>query len=58
MRLGDKACALRWLEKGYQERDDLMIQLNVDPVFDRIRTDPRFRELVHRVGLPDEKPQT
>jgi TolB-like protein/DNA-binding winged helix-turn-helix (wHTH) protein/tetratricopeptide (TPR) repeat protein len=58
MRLGDKERALQWLDKGFQERDDLMINLNVDPVFDGIRTDPRFRDLVRRVGLPSGKPQT
>jgi TolB-like protein/DNA-binding winged helix-turn-helix (wHTH) protein len=58
MRLGDKARALRWLEKGYQERDDLMIDLNVDPVFDAFRSEPRFQDLVRRVGIPDGKPQT
>ena len=58
MRLGDKARALQWLEKGYQERDDLMIDLNVDPVFDAIRSEPHFQDLVRRVGLPDGKPQT
>jgi hypothetical protein len=52
MRLGDKACALEWLEKGYEERDDLMIDLNVDPVFDGLRSEPRFQELVRPVGLP------
>jgi TolB-like protein/DNA-binding winged helix-turn-helix (wHTH) protein/tetratricopeptide (TPR) repeat protein len=58
MRLGDKARALHWLEKGYQERDDLMIDLNVDPVFNALRSEPRFQDLVRRVGLPDGKPQT
>jgi TolB-like protein/DNA-binding winged helix-turn-helix (wHTH) protein len=58
MRLGDKARALQWLEKGYQERDDLMIDLNVDPVFDAFRSEPRFQDLVRRVGIPDGKPQT
>lgn len=57
MRLGDKAGALQWLEKGYQERDDLMIDLNVDPIFDGIRTDSRFQDLVRRVGIPDGKPK-
>ena len=58
MRLADKARALQWLEKGYQERDDLMIDLNVDPVFDGVRTDSRFQDLVRRVGLPEGKPKT
>ena len=58
VRLGDKTCALQWLEKGYQERADIMIDLNVDPVFDGIRTDPRFQDLVRRVGLPEGKPRS
>jgi hypothetical protein len=52
VRVGDKECAFRWLEKGFEERDDLMINLKVEPVFDRIRTDPRYQELVRRVGIP------
>jgi TolB-like protein/DNA-binding winged helix-turn-helix (wHTH) protein/Tfp pilus assembly protein PilF len=52
MRLGDKTRALQWLEKGYQERDDLMIDLNVDPIFSSLRSNPRFEDLVRRVGIP------
>jgi TolB-like protein len=51
-RIGDKECAFEWLEKGLTERDDLMINLNVDPVFDGIRTDQRFQDLLRRVGVP------
>jgi TolB-like protein/DNA-binding winged helix-turn-helix (wHTH) protein len=51
-RVGDKDCVFEWLEKAFQERDDLMINLNAEPVFNGIRTDPRFQDLVHRVGLP------
>jgi hypothetical protein len=36
LRVGDKNCAFEWLEKGLQERDDLMINLNVDPAFDGV----------------------
>jgi TolB-like protein len=52
VRVGDKECAFRWLEKGFEERDDLMINLKVDPVFDGIRSDPRYQDLVRRVGIP------
>jgi len=52
VRVGDKECAFQWLEKGFEERDDLMINLKVEPVFDRTRTDPRYQELVRRVGIP------
>jgi TolB-like protein/DNA-binding winged helix-turn-helix (wHTH) protein len=52
VRIGDKQCALEWLEKGFQERDALMINLRVEPVFDGLREDPRFQALVRRVGIP------
>ncbi len=49
--LGDKEQAFAWLEKAYQERRDLMVVLNIDPLVDPLRSDPRFRDLVRRVGL-------
>jgi TolB-like protein/DNA-binding winged helix-turn-helix (wHTH) protein len=52
VRVGDKECAFEWLERGFKERDDLMIDLKVEPVFDNLRSDPRFQDLVHRVGIP------
>lgn len=50
--LGDKEKALEWLEKGYQERNRRLIDLKVDPHYDLLRSDPRFQNLVRRVGLP------
>jgi TolB-like protein/DNA-binding winged helix-turn-helix (wHTH) protein/tetratricopeptide (TPR) repeat protein len=52
LRAGERDCAFESLEKAFQERDDLMINLNVDPVFDGIRMDRRFQDLLRRVGLP------
>jgi len=52
VRIGDKQCAFEWLEKGFQERDDLMITLKVEPVFDGLHEDQRFQDLVRRVGIP------
>jgi TolB-like protein/DNA-binding winged helix-turn-helix (wHTH) protein len=52
IRLGDKSCALAWLEKGFQERDDLMIDLKVDPVFLDLHSEPHFQDLLRRVGIP------
>jgi TolB-like protein/DNA-binding winged helix-turn-helix (wHTH) protein len=51
VRVADKECAFHWLEKGFEERDDLMIDLAVEPIFDGVRSDFRFRDLVRRVGL-------
>jgi hypothetical protein len=52
VRIGDKQCAFEWLEKGFQERDDLMINLKVEPVFDGLREDQGFQALIRRVGIP------
>jgi hypothetical protein len=45
--------AIGWLEKGYEERDFRMTLLSVSPEFDGLRSDPKFRELVRRMGLPE-----
>jgi TolB-like protein/Tfp pilus assembly protein PilF/tRNA A-37 threonylcarbamoyl transferase component Bud32 len=50
--LGDKDEALAWLEKAYQERNNYLIYLKVDPDFDPLRSDPRFDDLLHRLGFP------
>jgi len=49
--LGQKDQAYQELERACQERDGWLAWLNVDPVFDRLRTDPRFPRLLARVGL-------
>jgi pentatricopeptide repeat protein len=43
--------AFAWLERAYQEHSIIMQVLKVDPLFDPIRRDPRFVDLVRRVGL-------
>jgi TolB-like protein/DNA-binding winged helix-turn-helix (wHTH) protein/Flp pilus assembly protein TadD len=48
--LGDKDEAMNWLEKGYAERFNPGVLIR--PGFDPLRSDPRFRDLVHRTGLP------
>lgn len=50
--LGDKDRAFEWLENAYRDRSDVLIYLNVDPRLDSIRPDPRFADLVRRVGIP------
>ncbi len=49
--LDDKEQAFAWLEKAYRERRDRVFLLNVDPLLDPLRSDPRFKDLVRRVGL-------
>jgi TolB-like protein/Tfp pilus assembly protein PilF len=50
--LGDKDQAFAWLEKAYEERTDAIIGVSAEPWFDPLRSDPRFQELLRRVGLP------
>ena len=50
--LGDKDQAFRWLSTAYQERDFFLFGLKTDFSLDPIRSDPRFAELVRKVGLP------
>ncbi len=50
---GEKDRALEWLEKAYQERDPLMVYLNVEPTWDSLRSDPRFQSLLRRMNFPD-----
>ena len=48
--LGDKDQAMIWLTKAYEERFNPGVLLR--PGFDPLRSDPRFRDIVRRVGLP------
>ena len=52
VRLGDFNAAFNSLEKSYTNHGNGLIYLDVDPYWDPIRTDARFRDLVRRVGLP------
>jgi TolB-like protein/Flp pilus assembly protein TadD len=49
--LGETDPALKWLEKSYAERERHIVALKVSPVFDPLRSDPRFQDLLRRVGL-------
>ena len=50
--LGDKDQAFAWLEKSNELRELNIVRLNVDPRFDPLRSDPRFTDLVRRIGIP------
>src|SRR5437588_8449715 len=49
--LGQKDLALGWLEKACDERSNKMYLLNVEPLWDSLRPDPRFREVLRRIGF-------
>ncbi len=48
--LGDRDSAFHWLEKAYQERT-MRIQELPQPIFDSLRSDPRYHDLMRRIGL-------
>ena len=50
--LGDKEKAFVELEKAYEQRDWELHRLKVDPLLGALRDDPRFNDLLSRVGLP------
>jgi serine/threonine protein kinase/TolB-like protein len=52
---GDREQALKSLQKCYEERDcgGFFVSIGTDPVYDPLRSDPRFKELVRKVGLPE-----
>jgi TolB-like protein/Tfp pilus assembly protein PilF len=49
--LGEYDQAFFWLEEAYKEQSNLLQFLKVHPIFDPVRDDPRFKDLVRRVGL-------
>jgi TolB-like protein/DNA-binding winged helix-turn-helix (wHTH) protein/Tfp pilus assembly protein PilF len=49
--LGDNEQAFAWLERAYQEQSNILQFLKVHPFFDPLRGDPRFADLLRRVGL-------
>ena len=49
--LGEHDIAFHWLELSYQHREESLCSLKVDTKLDRLRDDPRFDELIRRIGL-------
>ena len=49
--LGDRDQALAWLEKAYQERSHRILVLKSEPRFDSLRSDPRYQDLLRRIGF-------
>jgi len=51
-RLGDTTRAFEWLERAYAQQSPALVHLREQVAFDSLRQDPRFQDLVRRVGLP------
>jgi tetratricopeptide (TPR) repeat protein len=50
--MGENDRAVEYLEKSYEEHSHWLIYLHLDPSMDDLRNDPRFQDLLRRVGLP------
>lgn len=51
MRMGEKQKVFDWLQKAYEEHDSGLVSLAVEPMFEPVRSDPRFRDLLKRMKL-------
>ncbi|MEO6725955.1 MAG: tetratricopeptide repeat protein [Blastocatellia bacterium] len=51
--LGDQESAFTWLQKAADQQQADLVSLKIDPSFDGLRADPRYAELLRRVGLPE-----
>jgi len=56
--LGENDHALEYLERAYEEKSHWLIYLHIDPSMDALRDDPRFKDLLRRVGLPPQASPT
>jgi serine/threonine protein kinase/tetratricopeptide (TPR) repeat protein len=53
--LNDRENTLAWLETAYSQRDQTMPFVKVSPEFAGLHDDPRFQDLVRRIGIPEDK---
>ena len=56
--LGDRDKAFEFLEEAFRQRDSLLVYLKVEPMFDPLRGDPRFANLLKRIGLEGDRLET
>jgi len=51
VRLGQKDEAFAWFEKTFEARDPSTLQFKIEPAYDSLRNDPRYTELIGKIGL-------
>ena len=51
VRLGEKDKAFAWFEKTFAARDPLVLQFKIEPAYDVLRNDPRYVQLIRKIGL-------
>jgi hypothetical protein len=50
--LGDTNRTMEWLDRAYRERSSSLYALRIELFSDRLRGDPRFRDLLRRMNFP------
>jgi hypothetical protein len=50
--LGERDTAFAWLQRAFEDKAWLIDEMNVDPLFDVFRGDPRFDDLIRRMNYP------
>ena len=51
--LGENNKAFDWLEKACEQREYDIIHLKIDPIYDPLRSDPRFKQLLDKLGFEE-----
>jgi hypothetical protein len=51
--LGETDKVFEWLEKDFQKRSTSLVELRMEVPFLPLRSDPRFKDLLRRIGLPE-----
>jgi hypothetical protein len=49
---GERDLAFQWLEKAFAERTPQLLHIVADPAYDGLRDDPRYKDLIRRIGIP------
>jgi len=49
--MGEQSQSCEWLERGYQARDSALAYIRVEPLWDKLRSNPCFQPLIHRMGV-------
>jgi tetratricopeptide (TPR) repeat protein len=52
--IGETEEAMTWLERAYEDREPLLLFAKTDPLLDALRSDPRFDDLLRRIGFPED----
>jgi serine/threonine protein kinase/tetratricopeptide (TPR) repeat protein len=55
---GEADSTLFWLEKGYEARETQLLHITAQPQYDFVRGDPRFQDILRRIGLPQGGPRS